>query len=90
MTITILSLLGIIIVLLSGSWLPRLNGFSSGLVAHDLVYAPVELRQRLTLVFLEFIPKKSYHGDCCHHHPILLGIMYCRQLVIEALALVVA
>ena len=86
--IFILLLLAIIIVLLSGSYFPRLNGFSSCLEVHDLVRALVELCQRLALIFLEFIPKrgvKSYPRDCYHHHPILLRLVYCRQLIVETL-----
>ena len=63
-----------------------LNGFLSGLEAHDLVCTPVEFRQSLALVFLEFIPERgvrSYPGDYCHHHPILLWVMYCCQLIVE-------
>ena len=86
--ISILLLFATVIVFLSGSWLPRLNGFLSDLEEYDLVHAPIEFCQRLILVILEFIPKRSvrsYPRDCCHHHLVLLRVVYCCQLVVEML-----
>ena len=55
---------------------------------HDLVCTSVELMQRLTLVFLELVPEgclMPYSRYYCYHYPILLGIMYGSQLVVETL-----
>ena len=85
---SILSLLAVVAALFCRSRLPVLNSFSCGLKVHDLVYALVKFYQCFTFILLEFIPEwsiGSHPGDCCHHHPILLRVMYRRQFIIEAL-----
>ena len=62
--------------------------FTSGLQAHDLVSEPVKFLQHLALVFLELILKgclRSYSKYCCHHHSILMEVMYRGQFFIEKL-----